>query len=106
MQHDNKDIDNRLQNLENQSLPDLSKMDEHWQQMKTMLQPGSDSIPVDKVSYKKYMRWIIAAILISGLFLVTYKLINQNKPAGNTDSKLVQKPLIDTKPLADHYSFS
>jgi hypothetical protein len=41
MQYDNNNIDKNLKQLENQSLPDLSKMDEHWDQMKASLTAGS-----------------------------------------------------------------
>ena len=90
MQPDNKHTDKKLQELENQSLPDLSKMDEHWQQMKTMLQPGVISTKERKGLNKNYFRWIVAAIFIAGLFLLTYKLTIKPNPPRSTDGKLVQ----------------
>ena len=39
MQQDNNNSENKLRQLENQQLPDLSRMDEHWTSMQLMLQP-------------------------------------------------------------------
>ncbi|MEI9957198.1 MAG: hypothetical protein WDM90_13055 [Ferruginibacter sp.] len=40
MQQDNNHIENKLRQLENQQLPDLSAMDAHWQQMQAALAPN------------------------------------------------------------------
>lgn len=65
-QNQNKSADQKLKQLENQSLPDLSKMGEHWQQMKNMLQPEA-SIPPQS-SNNKSPRWI-TAVMVGGILL-------------------------------------
>jgi hypothetical protein len=105
MQHNNKHTDKKLQELENQSLPDLSGMDEHWQQMKTLLQPGMVAAKPKNGTIKKYFRWMIAAVFICGLFFLTYTLVNNNntkqkKTAGN-EKVIHQQPVklsTDTAP--------
>jgi hypothetical protein len=105
MQHNNKHTDKKLQELENQSLPDLSGMDEHWQQMKTLLQPGMVAAKPKNGTVKKYFQWMIAAVFIGGLFFVTYTLVNNNntkqkKTAGN-EKVIQQQPVklpTDTAP--------
>ena len=78
MHSDNKHTDKKLQELENLSLPDLSKMDEHWQQMKTSLQPASR--PSSKPGqFKKLFRWMVAAVLFGGVAVVAYQFIYPNK---------------------------
>ena len=47
MQQDKNNIENKLRQLENQQLPDLSQMDGHWKAMGQLLSPGAD---VPKVS--------------------------------------------------------
>jgi hypothetical protein len=84
MQHNNKHTDEKLQELENQSLPDLSAMDEHWQQMKTLLQPGVVPAQPKNVAIKKYFRWMIAAVFIGGLFFLTYTLVNNTRQKKTT----------------------
>ena len=66
-------MDKKLKQLENQSLPDLSKMDEHWNDLKNSLQPEA-SLPKSKPANKLF-RWVIAAFLAGVLFYVSYKFI-------------------------------
>jgi len=65
MKHANKDIDQQLRDLESKSLPDLSRIDGHWQQMKAQLAPATPApakVPV------KYGGWILsAAALVVGV---------------------------------------
>ena len=63
----------KLKQLENQSLPDLSKMDEHWKNLRDSLQP-KDSLPKERTN-KSFIRWIIAASLAGILFFASYKFI-------------------------------
>lgn len=79
MQHDNHDMDKKLRQLENQSLPDLSKMDEHWEQMKAGLQPGI--VPARSQGWNKNgWRLLIAACITGILCLLAYKWIFPAKP--------------------------
>ena len=82
MQQDNNYMDKKLKQLENQSLPDLSKMDEHWDDLKRSLLPES-SLPKSKPG-NKIFRWVIAASLAGIAFFVAYKFIlkNNDDPTG------------------------
>lgn len=93
MQHNNKHTDKKLQELENQSLPDLSKMDTHWQQMKTVLQPAVKPARPKSGSVKKLFRWTIAAALIGGSFLMVYYFANKPGNGKTTIAKTGQYPV-------------
>ncbi|UAY52563.1 hypothetical protein [Ferruginibacter albus] len=76
MQQD-KNIQNKLQQLENQQLPDLSNMDAHWKQMQTMLpaaNPAPASSKVPKININHWA-WIItsATVVIAGIFIFNKK---------------------------------
>ncbi len=68
MQQDNNHIENKLRQLENQQLPDLSAMDVHWKEMQNIVQPHiSTSTPF----ILKNIFWKIgAACLIGVIFLI------------------------------------
>ena len=71
MQQDHQHIDKKLRELESQSLPDLSKIDEHWQQLKNNLQPVNSNGPAR--TPRKYGWWTMAAAaIISILFIAIY----------------------------------
>lgn len=73
MQQD-KHIINKLQQLENQQLPDLSQMDSHWQQMQAML------VPAAAATKSKRWLWLIPAaalIVVTALLLNRYRSNNQ-----------------------------
>jgi len=93
MQQDNNNMDKKLKQLENQSLPDLSKMDEHWEKMKKDLVSGS-SLPKTKTGNKKLI-WVVAAAFTLLLFFVGYKfifkksersIVQKNQPVNSTDT--------------------
>src|ERR1044071_2157789 len=75
MQHDTNNMDKNLRQLENQSLPDLSKMDEHWAQMKATLvprvQPGTTGSLFTKTGF-----YLIGAA-ITGILVFTLVLFNK-----------------------------
>jgi hypothetical protein len=101
MQQDNQHINKKLQELESQSLPDLSKMDDHWQQMKTMIQPGV--VPAGKKNNpaKRYFRWMIAAVFTGALFLMTYQFVLRPKRSKTISGKANEQPAIDKKIKTD-----
>ena len=68
MQQYNNDIENKLRQLENQQLPDLSAMDAHWKEMQTMLSP-SIVVPRKNNLLKKYL---LAAVSIAAVGLIIY----------------------------------
>ncbi|HEX2627551.1 MAG TPA: hypothetical protein VHM26_01015 [Chitinophagaceae bacterium] len=82
MQHDNYNnhqIDQQLRELEQYSLPDLSKQDDHWKSMAGLLitaQPAHSSKGLSKTTWK----WIIGigTVAILAAILLTVKL-NTNK---------------------------
>lgn len=88
MQTGNNDMDKKLRQLENQSLPDLSKQDKHWQQMQTMLQPAMVPAKKENGLFKKPWHWLLAACIISAVSVVGYKLL---QPAS-------EKPMVNNPP--------
>ena len=78
-------MDKKLKQLENQSLPDLSKMDEHWQSLKNSLHP-TDSFPTSKPN-KRIFRWIVAASLAGIAFFITYQFVFKKKDTNITLQK-------------------
>ncbi len=78
MQQDKNDIGNKLRQLENQQLPDLSQMDGHWESMKAALQP----VPAKESSSNKWL-WLMALLLIVGsvILVINYNnAIKKNEP--------------------------
>lgn len=95
MNYDNKHTDKKLQDLEHQSLPDLSKMDEHWQQMGLLLQPGTASLSTRKTIFRKKLVLVttaIAVIAIVSFFI--YQQVNHKK--GFRESNTVVNNTIST----------
>jgi hypothetical protein len=84
MQTGNNNMDKKLRQLENQSLPDLSKQDQHWQQMQQLLQPGvpADTTPLSKKGMRKWLPWVLAACIIGILTFTGYKLLSRTQQAG------------------------
>jgi hypothetical protein len=78
---DNRHTDKKLQELEKQSLPDLSRMDEHWQQMNTLLQPTVIPVKKKTIGRKRIIGWVIAAAFLGAVAVVGYKMINQKNAA-------------------------
>lgn len=79
MQQDRKNIEEKLRQLENQQLPDLSRMDEHWKAMNAVLHPGNDL----GIRKKKWL-WFITVLLVAGgtALVMDYKNeVNKNGPA-------------------------
>lgn len=61
-------MDKRLRQLENQSIPDMSRQDEHWQGMKQLLQTGA--LPAAKpVAGKTFWYWVAAAASVSAVVI-------------------------------------
>src|ERR1043166_9743674 len=94
MQHDHNDMDKRLRQLENQSLPDLTKQDEHWEAMKKQSQPGSRP-RFRTMLFKKGWKLVIAACIIGLLLVTTYKWILSSRHGNitSTGKKEYMKPV-------------
>lgn len=86
MQPDNN-IEKKLQEMENQSLPDLSKMDDHWRQMKQQL--GSSKKAFEGSRYK-FLRYAVSAAAIV-LLLFLFRLYNKNNDE-KEKQQVVQMP--------------
>jgi hypothetical protein len=101
MQQDNN-IKNKLQQLENQQLPDLSHMDEHWQQMQATLAPGSTGGKV--ISMNRWLWSITGIVLIATAIVITTHFLNKNndkkiaaeniQPNRNTNKKIIAANVI------------
>jgi hypothetical protein len=65
MQQDKNDIENKLRQLENQQLPDLSQMDAHWAGMKAALQPAAA-----KEGGSNKRLWVISLLLLAGAVIL------------------------------------
>ena len=74
MQQDNNII-NKLKELENQQLPDLSHMEEHWQQMQSAL-PAAASTGARVININRWVWIITSALLIVAGFLFFNNLAN------------------------------
>ncbi len=102
MKQDHQHIDNKLRELESQSLPDLSKIDEHWQQLKNNLQPVNINGPAR--APRKYSWWIVAAAaIISILFIAIYTADNkqsENDPIAVVPNGSSKQIASDTVPAA------
>jgi hypothetical protein len=97
MQQD-KHIITKLQQLENQQLPDLSQMDSHWQQMQAMLVPAA---PVTKT---KHRFWLIpAAVLIIVTALLLNRNYNNNRPAATAITKAPSPRSMSPQTLNDTF---
>jgi hypothetical protein len=98
MQQDNN-IQNKLQRLENQQLPDLSHLDEHWQQMQAMLQtPGSTGGKV--ISMNRWL-WMMAGIVfIAAAFFITTHFVNKSNNRRFTTETIQTKKIEDNKNAA------
>ncbi len=78
MQQDNN-MDNKLQQLENQRLPDLSHMDEHWINMETMLQDSHKPAGgVFSLAGRRLLGWVAAVAVLVALFFGGRYYLNRN----------------------------
>ncbi len=79
-------MDNKLRQLENQSLPDLSKQDKHWLEMKQMLAPAAT--PVKPAAKTGSWKWFVAAGIAGGIIWLAGELFTADnkdrKPVTNT----------------------
>jgi hypothetical protein len=78
MQYDNYDTDNTLRQMEDQSLPDLSKMNEHWEQMRSTLSAGVQPGNASRSFLRRPGFYALAAIFI-GLIVLVVVLFNKTR---------------------------
>ena len=71
------DIDKKLKQLEQQSLPDLSHQDEHWKKMQGLI----DQNPSDRKSFsdRNPWIWIAGSLLLTGLVYVGNQFFQNKK---------------------------
>lgn len=89
MQTGNNNMDKKLRQLENQSLPDLSRQDQHWQAMRQMLHEAPPANGKPNSWLRKWGIWMVAAGV--SLALVLFFIIP--RPQRQEDSR-VQTPAI------------
>jgi hypothetical protein len=99
MQQDNTIIQ-KLQQLDNQQLPDLSQMDAHWQRMEAMLAPTA---PAKKPGGKALRWWLPAALLLVATAWLAYRYTQRPQATAHaTDIAVAAMPAAkpDTIPTA------
>ena len=64
MQQDNNDIENKLRQLENQQLPDLSNMDKHWQATQQLLKDSESPSEKNSVFKQHAKKLLLAASVV------------------------------------------
>lgn len=89
----NNNIENKLRQLDNQQEPDLSQMDNHWQQMQAMLQPGTT--PTAKGGSGALINGSIISFIIIAIAAFVY-FLPTNKTAQNAEQTSINKP-VETK---------
>ena len=97
MQQDKNDIEEKLRQLDNQQLPDLSRMDEHWESMKLALQPK-----LSNNGGKNKWFWLIGLLLLIGsitLFINHKDALPQNDPPAKEISQ--QAVTVDDTTFSD-----
>lgn len=67
MHEENMDMDKKLKQLEQQSLPDLSRQDEHWKKMQSLME--QHPAPATSTLTSKRLWWLVMA---AGLFLLVW----------------------------------
>lgn len=80
MQQDNN-IENKLRELEDEQLPDLSNMDAHWQQMAAMLQPVAAPV---KPGWPKWMMNTLSVVAVAVMIGSAMWYLSSQKQPGNT----------------------
>ena len=82
MQQDNHNMENKLKQLENQQLPDLSQMDMHWHQMETTLSAAAKLPKKSSLLNSGVKKIFLAASILAAVLLVTWFVKNDNKTKG------------------------
>ncbi|MGG9970338.1 hypothetical protein ACQ33O_00985 [Ferruginibacter sp. SUN002] len=103
MQQDNNNIENKLRQLDSQQLPDLSHMDEHWQQMQAMLQPPSSGMKVNAKG--KLLGGGIAGVAIITLCFLAYQkfapVTKKAKQTNYVENNVNAANAVDTPSITD-----
>ena len=101
MQQDKQHFENKLKQLENQQLPDMSQLETHWSTMQEML--GNATTVSPKKSAGNTTGLIAAAIILVSMSLIVYQFNDNRKNVAekNTAVKQEQKnnPVTATPPL-------
>lgn len=82
MREENMDMDKKLRQLEEQSLPDLSRQEEHWQKMQGLI----DQYPPTRKSIgeRKPWIWLVAVIGLSLLVWLGNQLFSTKTPGASS----------------------
>lgn len=79
MQQDKNDIEEKLRQLDNQQLPDLSRMDEHWENMKAALQPS-----ISNIGKRKKWFGLFGLLLLAGISAIV---LTRKAPSPQSESR-------------------
>ncbi len=99
MQQDNNHIENKLRQLENQQLPDLSAMEQHWLEMKKALTPVAGTTIAKKISssYRYALLVAVTAAVAILVYIMKHSESNLTKPvltAGNENMQAPAQPMV------------
>lgn len=98
MQQDNNHIENKLRQLENQQLPDLSAMEQHWQQLENTLVHPADTVTPKATAaggYRTALLVAVAAAVVILVYIVKHNESHLAKPvltAGNETMHAAAQP--------------
>src|SRR5690349_21706 len=98
MKHDSKNIDQQLRDLESKSLPDLSKIDQHWLQMKAQLVPPAPAHPKSPVNYGVWSIGAAAIVVMVALSLSVGKKEKRNEAPREVAVMVTQQPVTESAP--------
>lgn len=94
MQHNKINIDDQLRFLEDQASPDVTKMPEHWDQLRKMSQSSKPRVPV------LLIRWLAAAAAVITIVIILFpknkSSIVVKPPAGIAKQIIVTQPEHDS----------
>lgn len=96
MQHDNHNnhhIDQQLRELEQYSLPDLSRQDDHWKSMSAMI--GTSMMPPSQPAKgffsRSIFKWITGAVLVGGATYVIYTIAGNKSEEHHRNENVVNE---------------
>lgn len=72
MQQDKNDMENKLRQLENQQLPDLSQMDRHWKAMNQMLTPAANAPGPARNFMRRNGKFLLLAASVTGIIMLVW----------------------------------
>jgi len=82
--------------MENQSLPDLSKMDEHWEQMSLLLQPGSGAVDAGRYLVRnRVLLAIFGVVIIAVVYFLVFRNVNHREDSSVQIKELPNQTMVN-----------